>query len=156
MNVQERLRFTADFIDAVCREANATCFQPRIVDHEATYELFVKDCPRAHNLYGSNNDSCWIILLNPHKEQFRCYTVVSSRAEAIKLFIENDLELQYTRICDGKEVIPFSQFKNGTEAGEYAAAKVNAVFDLMDIAEKLSKKAKKLAEAEFEKVPFLK
>jgi len=156
MNVQERLRFTADFIDAAIRETNSTCFQHRIVDHEPAYELFVKDCPRAHNLYGSGNDACWIILLKPHQEHFRCYTVVSSRADAIKFFIENDLELQYTKICDGKDVIPFSQFKNGTEAGEFAAAKINAVFDLMDIAEKLSKKAKKLAEAEFEKVPFLK
>lgn len=156
MNIQERLRFTADFIDAACRESGSTCFQHKIVDHECSYELAVKDCPRAHNLYGSGNDGCWIILLKPHQEQFRCYTVISSRAEAIKQFIENDLSLQYSKICDGKDVIPFSQFKNGTEAGEYAAAKINAVFDLMDIAEKLSKKAKKLAEAEFEKVPFLK
>ena len=159
MNVQERLRFTADFIDAACRESGSTKFIAEIYKEDkksfSVYQLQVKDCPRAHNLYGSDNDNCWILQIAPNAEWFKCYTICTTREKAIKLFIENDLTLQYSKICDAKIKEKFSDFKNGTEAGEYAAAKINAVFNIMDIVEKLSVKAKKLTKTEFEKVPFI-
>lgn len=154
MRALDRIRFTADFLEALKNDVGIDDFKEGETDHNACYYFQIKACARALELFGEPNANCWLARIVPVREEISFYGMAVTRETAIKRFIANGLKYDYKNFFKESHRFHFNEFTDGKTAGETIARGINNVFNFMEICEKIQQKCWKMTEIEFEKLFF--
>ena len=154
MRALDRIRFTADFLEALKNDVGIDDFKEEDYEGDACYIFQIKACARALELFGKPNENCWLVRIVPCKEELSFYGMAVTRETAVKRFIENGLRCDFERFFKKSHKFHFNEFTDGKTAGETIARGVNNVFNFMEICEKIQQKCWKMTEIEFEKLFF--
>lgn len=154
MRLLDRMRFTADFLEALKNDVGIDDFKEEKFENHACYIFQIKTCARALDLFGSPNANCWLVRIVPEIEAFSFYGMAVTRETAVKRFIQFGLKIDYKHFFKESHQFHFNEFTDGKTAGETIARGINNLFNFMEICEKMQQKCQKLVEINFEKLLF--